>query len=97
MTFSLTGWMLYTMWAVLGAMWLSFFFFFFRNMINGTFNLFIVLDYLKDMLYYILPLFLILSLTPLDPVGWIVGTIYLLASIGIFFHYVMRMAKGFKS
>lgn len=96
MTFTLTGWMLYTMWAVLGLMWLDFLISFVRSLLSGSFNLLLVLNYLKDMLYYVFPLFLIIALSVLDPLGWLLSVIFAIASLGIIFHYLMRIGKSFK-
>lgn len=96
MTFALTGWMLYTMLVVLGVMWLDFLISFVRSLIRGSVNLTLVLDYLKDMIFYILPLFLLVSLIPLDPVGWIFSVFFAIGSLGVFLHYLKHIGQSFK-
>lgn len=94
MTFSLaSSWMLYTFLITLGVMWLDFLISFVRSLINGSFNLSLVLGYLKDMVFYIFPLLLIVALMPLDPVGWLLSIIFAIASLGVIVHYITNIAK----
>ena len=56
MTLMLTGWMLYSLWIVLGLMALDFLVGLFRSLRVGDFFPSLILDYLRDMLFYVLPL-----------------------------------------
>jgi hypothetical protein len=96
LTFALSGWMLYTMLIVLGLLWLDFLFAFFHSLMNGKFNLLIILEYLKDMLFYVFPLMMIVNMIPLDPFEWILKIIYLIASIGVMAKYVVAISNKMK-
>jgi hypothetical protein len=96
MGFGLTDWMLYTIWAVLGFMLLDFVIAFIRSFWKGSFNTSFVLDYLKDILYFIIPLKMIISLFPLDPTGWILVVFYFIAGIAIIIKYIVDIKNKFQ-
>ncbi|MBP3964146.1 hypothetical protein [Paenibacillus lignilyticus] len=93
MTFALTDWMLYSMWAVLGFMGLNFLMDMFKMMKSGTFSTDFVLGYLKDMVYYVLPLFMFANMQSLDHWGWMMLTAYYVGAFGVVFKYLMDL-KG---
>lgn len=96
MTFTLQDWMVYTMWAVFGFMFLDFFIAFFRSFWEGTFRPALVTDYLKDVLYYVVPLNIILSMSSIDPTDWILVTAYFVGGAGVVLKYVLDSIRRFR-
>jgi hypothetical protein len=84
MTFALTGWMLYAMWAVLVLMGINFLVGIFRSFNVGE----LILSYLHDILHYVLPLFLLANMRSLDPTGWLVLIAYYIGAIGVIIKYL---------
>lgn len=95
MTFTLTDWMIYTMWAIFGLMIIDFIIAFSKSFWEGSFNT-TFLGYLKDILYYVLPLNLIISMIPIDPTGWILVILYFVGGISVILKYVMDIKKRFQ-
>ncbi|WP_078410088.1 hypothetical protein [Priestia abyssalis] len=95
MAFTLSSWMMYTMCAVLGLMIIDFLFAFFKSFWIGSFSPTIVLDYLKDILYYVFPLNIIISLIPLDPTGWILVIFYFIGGLAVIIKYIMDIKGKF--
>ncbi|MDQ0246195.1 hypothetical protein J2S09_003799 [Bacillus fengqiuensis] len=95
MDFTLANWMMYTMCAVLGLMMIDFLIAFFKSFWIGSFSPTIVLDYLKDILYYVFPLNIIISLIPLDPTDWILVIFYFLGGLGLMVKYIMDIKGKF--
>ncbi|WP_163100680.1 hypothetical protein [Peribacillus alkalitolerans] len=93
MDFALSDWMLYTMWGVLGLMFLDFLIAFFRSFWKGSFNTAFVLEYLKDVLYFVIPLNIIVSMIPMDPTGWILVIFYFAGGIAVIIKYIVDI-KG---
>jgi hypothetical protein len=93
MTFTLAGWMLYSMWAVLGLMGLSFLVDLFRMLKSGGFSQSLILGYLQDLLYYVFPLFLLSNMMSLDPTGWLLLVGYYIGAIGVVLRYLLKI-KG---
>lgn len=87
MTFTLSGLMLYAMWAVLGMMSLDLLVGLYRSLRAGSFSHMPLLGYLQDTLYYVLPLFVLVQLMPLDPTGWIMLIAYYLGAFGVVVKY----------
>jgi hypothetical protein len=90
MTFALTGWMLYAMWAVLILMGINLIVG--LNFIVGIFRSFnvgeLILSYLHDILHYVFPLFLLANMRSLDPTGWLVLIAYYIGAIGVILKYL---------
>jgi hypothetical protein len=84
MTFALTGWMLYAMWAVLILMGVNFIVGIFRSNNVGE----LILSYLHDILHYVFPLFLLANMRSLDPTGWLVLIAYYIGAIGVILKYL---------
>ncbi len=95
MSFALAGWMLYAMWGVLGVMGIDFLASVFRSLKRSSFSTALVLDYLRDLLNYVFPLFIVVNLIPLDPTGWILLIGYYLASLAVFLRYVFAIKDKF--
>lgn len=87
----LTGWMLYSLWIVLGFMALDFLVGLFRALLKKTFTPELILSYLKDTLYYVLPLLLLASISALDTTGWIVEVGYYIGALGIVLKYLYSL------
>jgi len=96
MTFTLTDWMLYTMWAVFGLMIIDLLLNFIKSFWKGTFSSNIVLDYLKDVLYYVLPLNFIIFMFRIDPTGWILVAFFFIGGIAVAIKYLLDIIKRFK-
>lgn len=97
MGFTLTDWMLYTLWAIFGFMIVDLLIVLFRSFWQGSFNPESVLGYLKDILYYILPLNLVISMISLDPTGFILVTFYFIGGIAVILKYILDIKKRFES
>ncbi|MFT8319896.1 MAG: hypothetical protein ABF649_03225 [Bacillus sp. (in: firmicutes)] len=95
MNFMLTSWFIYTMWAVFGLMLIDFLIAFFKSFWKGSFSPMIVLDYLKDILYYIFPLNIILSMIPIDPTTWTLVVFYFVGGIALSVKYIMDIIRKF--
>lgn len=93
MTFALTGWMLYSMWAVLGLMGLSFLMDLFRALKAGGFSHSLILSYLQDMVYYVLPLILLANMQSLDPTGWLLLLGYYIGALGVVLKYLFSLFR----
>ncbi|WP_409340736.1 hypothetical protein [Paenibacillus sp. MBLB4367] len=93
MTFTLTGWMLYAMWAVLGLMALDFLFGLYHSLKAGKLPSTLILGYLKDLLYYVLPLYLLANMQSLDSTGYLVLAGYYVGAFGVVLKYLYDM-KG---
>ncbi|PWV99760.1 hypothetical protein DFQ01_113134 [Paenibacillus cellulosilyticus] len=91
MTMLLTGWMLYSLWVVLGFMALDFLVGLYHALKTKDFTPSLILSYLQDMLYYVLPLLLLASISVLDSTGWIVLTGYYIGAFGIALKYLLSL------
>lgn len=96
MTFALADWMMYTMWAIFGLMIIDFLIAFFQSFWKGSFNPTFVLGYLKDVLYYVLPLEIVLSLIPTDPTGWTLVIFYFVGGIAVILKYLLDIKRKFQ-
>lgn len=88
MALTLTGLMLYAMWLVLGVMGLSFVVDLFKSLTSGTFSSSTILTYLKDLLFYVFPLFLLSNMMPLDHTDFIIKIAYYIGALGVVYKYV---------
>ncbi|MDD9267302.1 hypothetical protein ACFPES_09745 [Paenibacillus sp. GCM10023248] len=93
---TVAGWMIYTLWAIFGLMIVHFLISFFRTFWEGTFDFSFVLDYLKDVLYYILPLNVLVNLSSIDPTGWILVIFYFICGIAVILKYLLDFRKIFQ-
>ncbi|MCY9665167.1 hypothetical protein M5X11_09375 [Paenibacillus alginolyticus] len=93
MTLTLTGWMLYSMWVVLGLMGLSFLLGLYKALKAGSFSSALILTYLQDMLYYVFPLFLISNMMSLDPTGFLLLVAYYIGALGLVLKYLAQLKK----
>lgn len=91
MTLMLTGWMLYSLWIVLGLMALDFLAGFYSSLRVGEFSPDLILGYLKDMLYYVFPMLLLASISTLDSTGWLMLVAYYVGAFGIALKYLLAL------
>ncbi|SEM90766.1 hypothetical protein [Paenibacillus sp. OV219] len=92
MTFALTDWMQYSMWVVLGMMGLNFLLGLYKGLMAGSMTSDMFTMYLKDMMYYVLPLFLMANMdASFDSSGWIMLTAYYVGAFGVVFKYFMDL------
>ncbi|MFD0699064.1 hypothetical protein ACFQZT_33865 [Paenibacillus sp. GCM10027628] len=96
MTFSLSSWMIYTLWAIFGLMIIDFLIAFFRSFWAGSFDPTFVLGYLKDVLYYVLPLTIIVSMSAIDPTGWILMILYFIFGLAVILKYLLDIKRKFQ-
>lgn len=94
MTFALSGLMLYAMWAIFGLMFVDFLINLFRNLSANSLTL--MLDYLRDILSYVLPLMIVVNMMPLDPTGgWVMLIAYYVGAIAIIWNYLTSIRNRF--
>ncbi|CAM3909063.1 hypothetical protein COLU111180_13810 [Cohnella lubricantis] len=92
---SLTYWMEVALWVVLGAMAADFLAGLFRMLTNSSLSFEPVLGYLRDILYYIVPLLVLASLATMDTTGWIVLVGYYIGALAVFFKYLRDLRAKF--
>lgn len=97
MSFTLSDWLVYTLWAVFGLMIIDFLIGFIKSFWKGSFTLTFVLDYLKDVLYYVVPLYIIVTISSIDPTGWILNIFYFIGGIAVSLKYLLDIFKKFKA
>ncbi|CAN7530001.1 MULTISPECIES: hypothetical protein [unclassified Paenibacillus] len=88
MALTLSGLMLYAMWLVLGVMGLSFVVDLFKSFSSGTFSSSTITNYLRDLLYFVFPLFLLSNMMPLDHTDFIIKIAYYIGVVGVLYNYV---------
>lgn len=96
MSFALTGWMMYTMWAVLGLMSLDLLMGVYKSMKSNSFSLDQLSDFLGGVLTQVFPLLILANLnkTDIDPTGgWILLVLFYLTGIGVIWKLLMGL-KG---
>jgi hypothetical protein len=74
-------------------MWLDFLIGFAKSIWNRTFSLQLVLDYLKDMVFFVLPLLILLNLNPLDPTGIVLTVVFYVCGLAIVLHYLFSIKR----
>ncbi|WP_219837360.1 hypothetical protein [Paenibacillus sp. R14(2021)] len=89
MTFALTDWMLYSMWVVLAAMGLNFLLGLYKALKAGMFSSDLITAYLKDLLLFVFPLFMLSNMTAFDGTGWVMNTAYYVGALGVVLKYLM--------
>jgi hypothetical protein len=87
--------MIYTLCAIFGLMIIDFLIAFFRLFWEGSFNPTFVLGYLKDVLYYVLPLNIILSMISIDPTKLILVIFYFVCGIAVILKYLLDIKRKF--
>lgn len=97
MGYSLAEWMIYTVWAIFGLMIIDFLIVLFQSFWQGSFHPSFILGYLKDILYYILPLNILVSMTSIDPTGYTLLTFYFIGGLAAIIKYVLDIKSRFGS
>lgn len=88
---TLSGWMLYTMWVVLGLIGLDFLAGLYRSMMSNSLSISNLTDFLGSMITYVLPMLILAHLTAIDGTGWLVMVGYYIGGIGIALHYLVSI------
>lgn len=94
--FGLTDWMLYTLWGVIGFMMLDFAIGLIRSFWKGSLSTSFIIDYLKDFLYIVFPLRIVLSLIPVDPTKWTLIVFYFISGLAVIVKYILDIKSKFK-
>ncbi|MBO7742660.1 hypothetical protein I8J29_00535 [Paenibacillus sp. MWE-103] len=92
---SLGDWVVYTMWGVFAFMILDFAVAFARSFWSGSFDT-TFLGYLKDILFYVVPLNLILSMTSIDPTHYTLIVLYFIGGASVIIKYAADIVKRFR-
>lgn len=87
----LTGWMLYSLWVVLGLMALDFLVGLYHSFRAKDLKPELVLGYLQDLLYYVFPLLLLAYLSALDSTGWLMLVGYYVGALGVALKYLFGL------
>jgi hypothetical protein len=85
------------MWAVLGLMLVDFLIGAFRSLVTKSFTHKLVLGYLSDLLHYVFPLLIIMTLMRLDPTGWILLVVYYISGLAIIWHYLAQIVNKWRA
>jgi hypothetical protein len=96
MGFTLTGWMIYTLWAIFGLLFINLLISLFQSFWKGSFDTAFLLDYLKDILYFVLPLTFILDMLSIDPTGWVLTIGYFVFGLAVILKYLKDIVKKFQ-
>lgn len=97
MGYSLADWMIYTVWAIFGLMIIDLLIVLFQSFWQGSFHPSFILGYLKDILYYILPLNILVSMTSIDPTGYTLLIFYFIGGLAVMIKYVLDIKSRFES
>ncbi|WP_123042884.1 hypothetical protein [Cohnella candidum] len=86
----LTHWMEIALWVVLGSMAVDFLIGLFKLGTGGSLRFVpdFVVRYLKDILYYVLPLLVLASVSVMDSTGWIVLAGYYAGAVAVVLKYL---------
>ncbi|WP_336788802.1 hypothetical protein [Paenibacillus sp. MMO-177] len=95
MTFTLIDWIKYTFWGVFGFMIIDFVIAFSKSFWQGSFKT-SFLPYLKDILFYVYPLYFLLSIVNLDPTEWTLITLFFIGGLSLIVKYVLDIIGRFK-
>ncbi len=95
MGYSLADWMIYTVWAIFGLMIIDFLIVLFQSFWQGSFHPTFILGYLKDILYYILPLNILVSMSSIDPTGYALLVFYFIGGLAVIIKYVLDIKSRF--
>ncbi|MBM7563157.1 hypothetical protein [Paenibacillus sacheonensis] len=93
---TLGDWVVYTMWGVFGFLILDFVIAFARSFWSGAFNT-TFLDYLKDIVFYVVPLNFILSMTTIDPTHYTLIVLYFIGGASVMIKYVTDIVRKFRT
>ena len=77
------------LWVVLGTMAVDFLIGMYKMMTGGKLSHEIVLGYLKEIVYYVVPLLVLAGVSVMDNTGWIVMTGYYVGAVAVIVKYLM--------
>jgi hypothetical protein len=95
-TFTLVDWIKYTLWGVFGFMIIDFVIAFSKSFWEGSFKQTSFLPYLKDILFYVYPLYFLISIVSLDPTEWTLITLYFIGGLSLIVKYVIDIIDRFR-
>ena len=87
-TLSLSGWMLYMMYAVLIAMGLDILAGLYKALMSNSLSLLKLSGFLQGVLHYVFPLLIVASVTAIDPTGIVAMIAYYLGALGVVVKYL---------
>ncbi|WP_308639476.1 hypothetical protein [Paenibacillus silvisoli] len=96
MTFTLSAWVTYTMWAIFALMIIDFVIAFSKGFWKGSFDT-TFLPYLKDILFYVLPLNFLLSMVSIDPTTYTLVVLYFIGGASVVYKYIRDIIGRFKA
>jgi hypothetical protein len=96
MSLTRADWMVYVMLAIFGLMIIDFLIALGRRFWEGNFKPDFALEYLKDILYYILPLNILISLMGIDPTDWVLLIFYFVGGFFVILKYVLDIINKFR-
>jgi hypothetical protein len=88
--------MIYVMLAIFGLMIIDFLIALGRRFWEGQFHPGFALEYLKDILYYIFPLNIVISLFPIDPTKRVLPICYFVFGVFVIIKYVLDIIRKFQ-
>jgi hypothetical protein len=89
MSFFLSGWMLYTMLAVLTVIGLNLIVGVYKAVTANRFTFAVLPQFLLAILHYILPMLILVNLIPLDPTKVVVLIAYYVGGVGVILKYLL--------
>ena len=90
---SLSGWMLYTMYAVLAVIGLDLLANWYRALMSHSFSIDNLTEFLGSMISYVLPMMILSWLTAIDPTDWGAMIAYYVGGAGIVLKYLVSIKK----
>ncbi|MBD3920549.1 hypothetical protein H8B09_17430 [Paenibacillus sp. PR3] len=95
MTQTLVDWITYCLLGIFGLMIIDFLIAFALSFWAGTFEV-TFLPYLKDIVFYVLPLNFILSMVSIDPTEWTLIVLYFVGALSVMIKYVRDIIRRFR-
>ncbi|MBB6633047.1 hypothetical protein [Cohnella thailandensis] len=97
MAVALTYWMEVALWVALGAMAVDFLAGLFQSLKGNTISSLNepVLGYLKDIVYYVLPLLMLAGFSTMDETEWIVKAAYFVGAAAVVIKYLKDIRAKF--
>ncbi|MFC4768124.1 hypothetical protein [Effusibacillus consociatus] len=86
----ISGYMLYALWLVLGAIGLNVLLGVIRAVMSSSFSVGKFTMFLKTgIMFGVLPLLVVAHVMPMDPTGWLLQIAYYAGAAGVFINYIM--------
>ena len=90
---ALSGWMLYTMWVILGLIGLDVLAGLYRSLESNAWSTDSLTGYLGHILHLVLPLLLVGALTGIDETGWLMMVLYYIGGVGVVLKLLVAIKK----